>query len=323
MLLCLCCLTLCWWCWAHVRLIASRFREGTLDVNTVLSGMQSWNSVSSLQWDCKYAANTHLSSSAWCLLKAIASSNAFVHTRATYYLDRNNNGAGSEAAALEEHDIISSSPIGSPNLFITEHGQKLIHQCFAVSEPASTMLAARNVPLEDMTPMELMVKLQKKLWVDVVPKGRLPPHTSSPEAPKVYYQNRQTGGLSQQYLLALILADKLFSRGLKALYHCQVLAYYVYLLDESTNLKVVLPNQPSRYYVELANRGDAVPVKPKAQHIRLEDDMGYELSPTRTMLVITSISPNTCLNLHNHDNAKHNLCVMSLRLNTLGVSVWF
>ena len=159
------------------------------------------------------------------------------------------------------------------------------HLVARVDQPTSLFRTQRDVPLKDMSELELMAELDKRGWErceDRTNARQTCPFSVVSQAPRVWYAHPNAGVPYKEYLLALLTGGTL---RLKQVFHHQCKSYYIALLRLGPDAKLQ-PHQVAQYYKALMARrhryGDGSPspsrlkAKRKAQVRAQELDVDLE-----------------------------------------------
>ena len=117
----------------------------------------------------------------------------------------------------------------------------------------------------DLVPFEGMLELARRGWVYHRVKGSRKIKSLLPDGEKTWYFNKT---VCKYYLRVLLISGKLFSLGLKEIFHFQPAAYYKTLLllsrVNATMLNTVRPWQTRSYYVLLQQQAGSK-VQPRSR----------------------------------------------------------
>lgn len=156
--------------------------------------------------------------------------------------------------ALVADGLIAPLPARTSAFFITEHGL----DCLKITcKPKSghPCYVPRDLPLSDMTTMELALRLCDGGWSKQEWPLRKRPPPLLPNGPLVWCDREP---VYSKYLLCLLKATDLFTGGAAMIHHGQASAYYDALLtlpaDKMPQLNALPPNQKAETYNALLGR---------------------------------------------------------------------
>lgn len=161
---------------------------------------------------------------------------------------------------------------------ITNAGRDLLRVTQAYSGACLLVqfrLHANVSAYDDFVPFESMLELTKQGWTFVQQAGsrRLPSYKRGEQ--KVWYFNSKICG---QYLKVLLLSEKLFSLGLREIFHYQATQYYkslLLLMKFPAQLNTVKPWQTHAFYKVLQQKSHSRTVKPDDNTFEMEaEDAG-------------------------------------------------
>ena len=149
------------------------------------------------------------------------------------------------------------------------------------------------ISMQGMTRWELQMILKRNGWKDTQSKVKkvLPTTKNMLNTPAMEKQYFYDCMLGKDYLLCIVLLDRLFSHGLAEFHHFQPQNYYSVLIDSlqfnPDSLAKILPNQPMAFYKEHKTRNHDSNTKRGAKRKQTSSSCGlpegFEVEETISM----------------------------------------